>query len=75
MNLAKQTEELEDEVDALIAQLQDNHLQRLHDGLCNIESGVVFLDIINHLERVADHIYKISTLSTDELKTVMSAVS
>lgn len=75
MDLAKQTEELEDEVDALIAQLQDNHLQRLHEGSCNIESGVVFLDIINHLERVADHIYKISTLSTDELRTVMSAVS
>ncbi len=72
LNLAKHTEELEEEVDTLIEHLQANHLHRLHAGKCNIESGVVFLDIINHLERVADHIYKISTLSTDELKTVMS---
>lgn len=75
MNLAKHTEELEDEVDALIEQLQANHLKRLNQGKCTIESGVIFLDIINHLERVADHIYKISTLSTDELKTVMATVS
>ncbi|WP_414632542.1 PhoU domain-containing protein [Clostridium sp. UBA4548] len=50
-------------------------LQTLNQGKCTIESGVIFLDIINHLERVADHIYKISTLSTDELKTVMATVS
>lgn len=73
IDLAKQTAQLEDQVDKLSKQLQDNHLRRLDEGSCNVEAGVVFIDIINHFERIADHIYKVCMLSTDELQGIKRA--
>ncbi|MPM81668.1 hypothetical protein SDC9_128725 [bioreactor metagenome] len=58
--LAKSTAVLEDKVDELCKDLANHHIARLEAGKCNVESGVVFLDIINHFERIADHIYKVS---------------
>ena len=71
--LAKSTAELEDKVDELCKDLANHHIARLEAGKCNVESGVVFLDIINHFERIADHIYKVSLLSKDELQGVFRA--
>lgn len=56
--------ELEDKVDSLSKIAQDGHLKRLETGTCNIESGMIFLDMVNHLERIADHIYKVFMIST-----------
>ena len=59
--------ELEDRVDYLCNNFQENHIKRLNDGSCNIDSGVIYIDIISHLERIADHIYKIAMYTKDEL--------
>lgn len=75
VDLAKKTAELEDEVDRLSTELQSNHIKRLDEGSCSVESGVVFLDIVNHFERIADHIYKICLLSSDELQGIMRSDS
>ncbi len=69
--LIKSTSELEDKVDDLCKQLEKSHVKRLEEGKCYIESGVVFLDIIGHFERIADHINKVSLLSKDELQGVL----
>lgn len=66
--LARQAAALEDRVDELCKQLGQSHLRRLEEGKCIIEAGVIFLDVINHFERVADHIYKICLLATDEMR-------
>ncbi|SHI43483.1 Na/Pi cotransporter family protein [Lutispora thermophila] len=68
--LAKSTAELEDKVDELCKELANNHIIRLEAGKCNVEAGVIYLDIINHFERIADHIYKVSLLSKDELQGI-----
>jgi phosphate:Na+ symporter len=70
-DLAKKTSDIEDEVDRLSEELQNNHIRRLDEGSCSVEAGVIFLDIVNHLERIADHIYKTSLLTTDELQGMM----
>lgn len=70
IELIKSTAELEDKVDELCKELANNHIMRLEEGKCNVESGVVYLDIINHFERIADHIYKVSLLSNDELQGI-----
>lgn len=46
---------LEQSVDALEKELREKHIRRLSKGKCEPESGVVFLDIISNLERIADH--------------------
>lgn len=59
--------ELEDKVDEMSERFQTNHIIRLNNGSCSVDSGVLFIDIVGHLERIADHIYKIAMLSKDEL--------
>lgn len=45
----------ENEVDALEKALRMRHIHRLNAGTCFPASGIVFLDLISGLERIADH--------------------
>ena len=66
-NKIKRIVELENDVDNYFENFQQNHIRRLKEGSCNVDSGVIFIDIIGHLERIADHIYKIAMFTKDEL--------
>lgn len=57
--LAK-AEELEDRLDELRRTMRDNHLNRLKAGVCNVEQGLVFTDMINYFERLGDYLLKVS---------------
>lgn len=46
---------VEDEVDALDKLYKKTHMDRLNQGKCTIDSGVLFLDLLTNLERVSDH--------------------
>ena len=46
---------VEDEVDALDKLYKKKHMERLNNGRCTIDSGVLFLDLLTNLERVSDH--------------------
>ncbi len=52
---AKQVEPLEEVVDTLKEQLRMRHILRLQNGVCTIELGFVWADLLTNLERVADH--------------------
>ena len=53
--LARQVEPLEEVIDILVEKLRDGHIKRLKDGICSIDTGVVFLDVLNNVERISDH--------------------
>lgn len=57
---------LEDEVDALEEELRDKHIDRLSSGKCLPSNGVVFLDILSNLERMADHANNIADCVKEE---------
>lgn len=59
--------ELEGRVDELCRSMQSGHIRRLEAGECTIESGIVYLDIVSYLERVADHICKVSQIRANSL--------
>lgn len=59
--------ELENEIDVLCKQYTNNHNKRLEQGICKIEGGVLFVDIINHIERIADHLYKLNLIAKDNM--------
>ena len=46
---------IEEEVDALEKLYKKQHMERLNNGSCTIDSGVLFLDLLTNLERVSDH--------------------
>ncbi|MDR1193417.1 MAG: Na/Pi cotransporter family protein [Peptococcaceae bacterium] len=50
--------DMEDAVDVKAKTLLDGHVLRLEEGLCTVEAGVYFMDIVNFLERISDHIFK-----------------
>ena len=52
---ARRVEPLEEIIDIMVQRLRDQHIKRLKDGLCAIDTGVVFLDVLNNVERISDH--------------------
>lgn len=51
----KKVDAREEQVDRLEKELREKHIQRLSKGKCVPQSGVIFLDIMSNLERIADH--------------------
>lgn len=54
-DLARKVTKIEDDVDILERNLRASHIERLNSYKCVPTSGVIFLDIISNLERIADH--------------------
>ena len=52
---ARRASRAEEKVDKLEKDLRDKHIQRLSKGKCVPESGIIFLDILSNMERIADH--------------------
>ena len=52
---AREIEPLEEVIDKLKKELKNRHLKRIEVGSCSVDQGFVFLDVINALERIADH--------------------
>ena len=48
-------EPLEEVVDQLRTKLKSRHVKRLQRGMCTIELGFIFTDLLTNLERVSDH--------------------
>lgn len=53
--LAMKVEPLEQVVDNLKRELRERHAKRIQQGLCTVENGMIYFDIVNSLERIADH--------------------
>ncbi len=54
--LAGEVVDQDDVVDNLEQSLRQSHISRINEQICFPPSGVVFLDIISNLERIADHV-------------------
>jgi len=65
---AKQVLTLEDRVDALEKELRRKHIERLNTGACQPSAGVVFIDILSNLERIADHGNNLALMVLDVIK-------
>ncbi len=53
--LAPKIYKIEEEVDALERLYKKRHMERLNEGKCTIDSGVLFLELLTNLERISDH--------------------
>ena len=54
--LLVQADEIENEVDTMRTQLMNDHIERLNNGECKAESSSVFVNLVNNLERIGDHL-------------------
>ncbi len=55
MELAYRVEPLEELIDNLCDEMKLHHVERLQSGLCTLNQGFVFNDLLTNYERVADH--------------------
>lgn len=46
---------IEEEIDKTKAQLRQNHIERINEGKCFPGSGIVYIELLSDLERIADH--------------------
>ena len=59
---ARLIEPLEEVIDDMVIMLKDRHTARLCQGVCNINAGLVFMEILTNLERTADQCSNIAML-------------
>ena len=59
---AKSIEPLEETIDDMIMILRDRHTKRLKAGACSIESGLVFMETLVHMERASDQCSSIAVM-------------
>lgn len=51
---ARHIEPLEEVVDDMVEALRDRHLERLRNGKCSIDVGVIFMNLLVDIERISD---------------------
>ena len=55
LELAYRVEPLEEVIDGLKEQMRTRHILRMQQGICTIEAGFVWSDLLTSLERASDH--------------------
>jgi phosphate:Na+ symporter len=65
-DMANRTIEIEDEIDQLERKVREKHINRLTRESCKVESGVIYMDIVNSLEKIADHANNIAKCVKNE---------
>ena len=55
----------EEEVDIEVKEARNKHLKRFHNRLCSTEAGLIFVEMLIHLERISDHCNNIAEYVLD----------
>ena len=50
MSIANNAIELEEDVDELDKAYRNEHMKRLNQHLCSIDSGIIYLDLLTNIE-------------------------
>lgn len=61
-SIARRIEPLEEVIDDMVLMLKNRHTERLCQGVCSINSGLVFMDALTTFERLADQCSSIAML-------------
>ena len=64
---ARKVSACEDLVDSLRDEQKERHMDRLSRGECKPEAGLVFIEIIDNLERISDHAQNMAEYIMNEI--------
>ncbi|MCK4537884.1 MAG: Na/Pi cotransporter family protein [Candidatus Krumholzibacteria bacterium] len=60
MKYAKRALKKEDQINHLQIEYRNSHVRRLNKGSCDIYSGLIFLDCVDYMEKIGDHLANIA---------------
>ncbi len=75
LDAALHIEPLEEVMDDMVNTLHDNHVVRLNAGICDEETGILYLDLLTNLERIADLCSDVGVSVITRVKPEMAAVA
>ena len=75
LDAALHIEPLEEVMDDMVNTLHDNHVVRLNAGICDEETGILYLDLLTNLERIADLCSDAGVSVITRVKPEMAAVA
>ncbi len=55
-----EAEAIEDAIDDYTAEMADNHIKRIEEGVCTSDIGAQYLSLASNAERVADHFINVA---------------
>ena len=65
IKIAIEIEALKEYAEVQREQYRNEHIERLKEGKCNVESGIAFLEILTICEKVIDHCSNVSIFTTN----------
>ncbi len=60
IGIAENVLEREERINKFQIELKKAHVNRLSEGVCDIKSGVVFMDFVDNLEKIGDHLTNVA---------------
>lgn len=55
----------EDTIDSMRDHMRDAHVNRLREGVCSLDAGLVFVNMLTNYERIGDYLYNIALVLND----------
>ncbi len=59
-NILPRARVIEDRIDELRRILKKGHIQRLNQGVCDVPSGLIFIDMLTSFEKIGDHAFNVA---------------
>lgn len=68
LELASEIMRHENKVDEIVKKSFSNHMERIKNGVCSVESGSYFSELLGNLERIGDHSDNVAYAVTDRFR-------
>ncbi|MDY6968889.1 MAG: Na/Pi cotransporter family protein [Spirochaetota bacterium] len=60
VNILPKASVIEDRIDELRKEMRKGHIKRLNEGLCDVNSGLLFIDMLTSFEKIGDHSFNVA---------------
>lgn len=54
-------------IDSMRKEFKNNHMKRLNEGVCTVDAGIMYVDILNNLEKAGDHTFNVAQIIKGDL--------
>jgi phosphate:Na+ symporter len=60
INFMDKANVIEESIDQMNMRMRQDHVDRLNQGTCNVDPGLIFIDMLTSFEKMGDHSYNIA---------------